>query len=347
MIFVVGGIILCLVILVFVILVVESRVLSYRLSQLSLQEKTIYYEKKLNLFQLEKEKLHLFQLEKEKLHLFQLEKDCSFKNNQIDIKTATQLLRESFKTKKSVSVPCRGLNITNQLLLPNKIILYIHGAWSGLFQKHHRINGYLSVDAVRGAISRFAFLKLDVPVVAFQLPTEPTGTLNFGQEDDQMVLSIVVEKLIKMNPQVQIIMYGVCVGALRIQRWISAFPNSQNIHSIILESPLPCIKRLVSFSEKDNMNEWMYYLFSLLLPSYKRHPLIQACRCDTPTLLFGCQEDRLCTKNDLLSLQKQNFPNSKIVFVEKKWNHGELFKDAGFQNEFQDLIRLTPSYQFD
>jgi len=305
-----------LVLLVFVVLIGESRVLNYRLSQLSLDEKRAYYRKKINLFQLEKAS-----------------------NDPTDIKTATFLLRDGFEKNETVSVFCRGLKITNRPSWNKKIILYIHGAWSGLFQKHPFLNGYLSVDAVRGAISRFACLKLDVPVIAFQLPTEPTGSLNFGQEDDQLVLSIVIEKLMEMNPQVEISLYGVCVGALRIQRWIGGASEGQlkNIHTLILESPLPCVKRLVSFSKNDPVNEWMYFLFSLLLPSYTRHPEIRRFTSKKPTLLFGCQEDRLCEEKDLLFLQKQNFPNSKIIFVPEKWNHGELFKSDPFQQNVRAL----------
>lgn len=317
MLFVVGGILLCLVILVFLILVVESRILSYQISKLSLEEKRTYYQKKIHLFQLE---------------------TASIPNTQIDIKTATQLIRDSFQTKKTVSVQCRGLNISNHLRIPNKIILYIHGAWSGLFQKHPLINGYLSVDAVRGAISRFAFLKLDLPVIAFQLPTEPTGTLNFGLKDDQMVLGMVIQKLIQMNPDVQIILYGVCVGALRIQTYLSESTDLKNIDQVILESPLPCIKRLVSFSKHNQINEGMYYLFCLLLPSYRRHPVIKDFIFRKPTLLFGCEEDRLCTQNDLLFLQTRNFPHSKIIYVKEKWNHGELFKSNLFKENVLCLL---------
>lgn len=239
---------------------------------------------------------------------------------------------------------------------PRLIILHVSGAWTGLFPDRPEWNTRLSGHAmpVRDLVSRFSFLGLDdIPVVGFRAPLDAVALLNFGQEDDQLMLTTIFEDLCRHNPNSQIVISADCLGGLRFTNWIHHYgqngPMKHRLAGAIVEGPLPTMNRIRHPSANPHVNRLIAGLFGLVLPNFANEDPSEK-TCAVPALVAILEQDGLCGSQDIPAIRRRFkklhalhvVPKNSVSIANRTITHGNVYRWPPFiQHVRQFLHSLT------
>jgi hypothetical protein len=215
---------------------------------------------------------------------------------------------------------CSGLPVfaTNDAAA-KLIIWHISGAWTGLFPTLPKLNGRFGGGhalPIRDVVSRHTFLDLPYPVVACKLPTDAVCALNFGGDDDQLVLTHIFESICRQNNNSAIVASADCLGGLRFIRWLRNYHGTyrNRLVGTVIEGPLSSMDRICRPSQSSKpLNDAISSLFAFALPNFDPN-YTSVGKCHVPALIAVLEEDGLCGKQDVPWI-RETFPQLYSLLV--------------------------------
>jgi hypothetical protein len=213
----------------------------------------------------------------------------------------------------------------------------------------------------RGAYEVYSLFKSGVIEqgigVSYCSPNHRRDTFNFGQDDDQRIISMLINEIVKKNPVAKIVLMGICAGATGIVNTLAgselSFQAQQNIDAVILQSPAISSDKVWQDMGSNYLPYGLKWLFPIAAPfyfvnckpcdsqqeildSYDNIPshigfMIGKLRKDpvTPTESVREVENALTTHN-----------NSVTVFecTDSKIRHGFLAPHKGYQEQIKQFL---------
>lgn len=232
------------------------------------------------------------------------------------------------------------------------ITMHIHSSWAGFFPNMRRLNAIVHdqfgfVTALQSSIDRVTAMPYLAPLVSFHMPTGEIASLNFGQKDDSIVISHAYETLCRAFPKAKIVLYGECLGGLRLMNWLK--PPLSQVTGIILESPLTSAEQLISFTRNKRINRWLYRAFCLLLPNFNaeidrhhRYPTDQF--SEVPVFVAALEHDQISGPNQLSAWTSRFQKPKSIIVKDTKIQHGQLFRNIDFQSQLASFLEFKNSF---
>jgi hypothetical protein len=243
----------------------------------------------------------------------------------------------------------------------NTVVINLRGHWSGLFARlsptlNTALNRYLKCwnRDVGWMVSRLSSYNLPYPAICVDLPTADVAGLNFGQRDDGLILEYVYDLVHRTYPKAKIVIVSVCLGGLRVLNHISRYPNLPNLSAVIIESPLPSVRHLLS-GMLGYDSEDLYRTFCLIVPGFRPElecqysffrPLLRnESPCNIPIFL-GMLESDPFSNSSHLPLFKPRFTNVTVFTTTetkhagKTVGHGQLFRLPSYQTAVSQFLGL-------
>jgi len=128
----------------------------------------------------------------------------------------------------------------------------------------------------RGAYEMYRLFKSGVVEqgvgVSYCPPNHRRDTFNFGQEDDQRMISMLINEIAKKNPTAKIVPMGICAGATGIMNTLAGSELSpqaqQNIDAVILQSPAISSDQVWQDMGSSYLPYGLKWLFPVIAPFY-------------------------------------------------------------------------------
>lgn len=247
----------------------------------------------------------------------------------------------------------KGLSSANAV-----IVLYSSGDFAGFLTDYPQLrqrlpfSGVFSLKMPLDSVREGLFT--NVPVVGFDYPTHSPRLLNFGQAQDQQVLTKVFDQLCSAYPHARIVLMGECMGGLRVFNWLPTLSDEKKSHiaAIIYMYPIrqmSCIfenwdvakpirttchsivkKCLKNYTEEDKYDGW-----------FMNQPVAKFPSC--PMFLATALDDPLASKAELTAIAEKFQHHSQPLQVYEtttKMPHGKLRKDKGFIEATKKFMSL-------
>lgn len=276
----------------------------------------------------------------------------------------SEAIDHSLRVDQQFSYYFRGYRIQNGLPKPAEnatAVVHIHGSSGrGPWPQNPFMNRMVvgtHASPIRDCVRRVFASELPMTVISFVLPTEGLSTINFGQTDDSLAIGLALQAIIRRYPG-KLVIYGDCLGALRVDRWLSSqFCTTEILSRLIgvaLTSPIPNIKRACRPFASEYQNWFLQkYLTRVIMPNivYEHDPtyrLAPSITLHIPTLICLLEDDCLCGLPDLPDLRRR-FPTAQILVVPRQSVdqsgrtivHGNAGNWTPFLEKFAQLLFQT------
>jgi hypothetical protein len=240
----------------------------------------------------------------------------------------------------------------------NTIVLYSGGSWAGVNPSQVWINAVLALVCGCTSTAQLSLraaknLRLPVPVVGFNYGTSHLDTLNIGQADDSAILSFVYKAVTSAHPTARIVLFGDCLGSLRLLNWVASRPELPHLEAIVLESPLPSLRKFLSaLTPFDSCNYVMFRALVTIMPNYR--PELEDYQSflaygkdsfpDVPTFIGLLRDDPISHPRDLPQFQTRLHQLEVFVADDKDSagrpvEHGHIIKLATYQQAVRAFLR--------
>lgn len=262
----------------------------------------------------------------------------------------THLVDAALRSNSTFSFVFRNVRVCSGLprdVVP-VVIWHISGAWTGLFPNLPGLNGWLSGHAmpIRDVISRHTFLNLGYPVVCCRMPTDAICALNFGGQDDQLVLNHVFDSICQKAQYV--IASADCLGGLRFMRWWQHYQGTHRskLAGAIIEGPLPTMDRICRPANSELVNQLISSLFSFALPNFDPNATKVVGLCPVPALISVLEEDGLCGKQDIPWIRATfpqlysllTVPKQSVSSAGRLITHGNAYRWPPFRSTLERFL---------
>lgn len=213
-------------------------------------------------------------------------------------------------------------------------------------------------QTVAEMVLRWSNINLPIPVVGFRMPTHGIWT-NLGQQDDSLVISMVMEKVMCAFPNAKIVIAGECLGSLRVERWwCSQFsvPYRNACTALVCLTPVSAMQPTID----SILDSWFvdqlgfkplsaWNMLGCITPNMNtEEPPAVECPLSGRILVAFIADDSLCPASELSSI-KMRFPNAQITIIPalsndrngKRLTHGHCTRWPPFRNLLLDFLRRT------
>lgn len=187
------------------------------------------------------------------------------------------------------------------------------------------------------------------PSIAF-IYQDDRRAFNFGQDLDQKTLNTLYEK----TGNRELILYGLCRGALTILGWLENFENNNTIKAVILESPALSLKDICLEVGKNSLNmtqgRLLHFLFKNYFPNYDSNntSTLNALEKlhvtpETPFFIGHIKGDNITTDEKVSLLVKTlraTRTNPIYFFVcDEALDHGKLSRSQAYQQTVNAFLK--------
>lgn len=196
-----------------------------------------------------------------------------------------------------------------------------------------------------GTLTAYRYIRDNIingPCIVFDYP-DKLKTSDWGQAADTKCLEVVCSAILEKNPQAKLILIGECRGAKTILKYAAHHP--ENIHGIILETPLISVKKTVTHFCSKHLN-WLpgskklgYLLFRFFCPKYKENGDQQVdlntIPSDLPIFIGHLKQDTFNptepVENIIKELKTTGHKNVYYLLNDTKISHARFTTDKQFQ----------------
>jgi len=187
-------------------------------------------------------------------------------------------------------------------------------------------------------LQKAGVIRSDIPCIAFDYLDKTRTAINLGTTTDIDTLDLIVTKVLEKNPTIKINFVGICTGCMPILNYLVKNPLKNNLHSIILESPLSYFGQ--AFEERGyGFGPFVHQLCRLGFPNYNTSaPTIFKAKAfpNVPILISSIGNDDVSKPHHVAMLVRRlRHLECKNLYLyttnEENAKHGKLGKDEGYQ----------------